>query len=1218
MQLLPGGKGGLCHNRQSLLALTKTLRIMKLIIVLLTACSLTVSAGGHAQDVSLSLKDAPIQKVFREIEKQTSYSFIYLKATLENISPVTIQVKNESLGKVLTTCFAGQPLTYRFVGKYIIIQKKSSLPSTGGPVAITVQGRVTDENNKPVVGATISEKGTTNTTATNDNGEFILNSVDEKSTLVVSSVGYETQEIKVSGKANLAIQLKIDVGELSGVKVVSTGYQDIPQERATGSFTKIDNTTLNQQVGTNILNRLDGVAPGVLFDTKQLGVQKKLNLTVRGLSTINGPLDPLIVLDNFIFEGDITNINPNDIQSITVLKDAAAASIWGARAGNGVIVITTKKGRFNQPLKIEFNSNITVSEKPDLNYLPALNSADYIDFEQALFSNGYYNDYITYDWFYHYPFTPAVETFLQRRNGLISPADSASQINSLKQIDSRRELKKYFYANAINQQYALNVRGGNANNAYIFSVGYDKNRGTTYDEYDRVNIRMQNVYRPLKNLQLDVGAYYTNSKTKSGRLGQSSLGGIEVPYLKFTDDNGNPASLPITWSDTYTDTAGGGKLLNWKYNPLEDYKHDRTTTNLDEIIANIGISYKIYKDLRIDIKYQYQKQRSVGERYSDLESYNARNLINLFSQLNYNTGVVTYIVPKGAILDRNNADVNSQNLRGQINYNKDWIKHSVAAIAGAEIREAETSSTSYSIYGYNPDPLTSLPVDFTNYYPTFVWADYGEIGTIPGSPYVTHTVNRFISAYFNTSYTYLQKYIASISIRRDGSNIFGANTNDKWKPLWSAGITWDVSKERFYHLGWLPSVKLRTTYGHSGNVDLRRSAYPIAGYATDQLTRLPFAAIGSINNPSLRWEKVATLNIGIDFSLSKEILSGSIEYYRKEGTDLYGSTPYDYTAWGYSPYITRNVADMRGNGIDIILNSKNIDKSFKWTTNFLFSRNVSKTTKYYDNESKQITRLLGAGNEIFPYVGKPLYSIAAYRWGGLDASGNPQGFLNGELSTDYAAISQEANEKGTASNNIIYIGPTTPTYFGSMINTFSWKNISLSVNISYKMGHYFKKPSLSYYQLTRTGEGNQEYSKRWQKPGDETITNVPSFIYPISSNRDGFYNLSEINVLKADHVRLHYLSLTYTLINLSSKKLPFKYLQLYTNAANLGILWRANKEKLDPEYPATLKPMRACSFGIRTSLDYYLPFLLHDLLYTSEEIKLLILKQVVCYAFSIH
>jgi hypothetical protein len=494
-----------------------------------------------------------------------------------------------------------------------------------------------------------------------------------------------------------------------------------------------------------------------------------------------------------------------------------------------------------------------------------------------------------------------------------------------------------------------------------------------------------------------------------------------------------------------------------------------------------------------------------------------------------------------------------------------------------EMRQVQQTSDQNVIYGFQEDPLQYSNVDLVNYYPTFVDGSYQKI---PGNLSFGNTINRFVSLYGNGSYTFKNKYVISASGRQDGSNIFGANTNDKWKPLWSAGALWKLSKESFYKSSLFSTINLRATYGYSGNVDLSKTAASVATYFTGApATGFPFAMIKTINNPNLRWEKTSMLNAAIDFIVRQGRISGTVEYYHKKGTDLYGSTPYDYTTWGGSPSIIKNVAAISGKGVDITLNTHNLVGKFTWNTVMLFNYNNEKTTKYETTEADKIISKLGAGGLIVPVIGKPLYSISAYKWGGLDANGNPQGYLDGKKSIDYISIFTEGFKKGLE-GNVVYVGPSSPPVFGSLINTFGYKGISLSVNLIYKLGYYFQKAPLSYSGLTNYGAGNKDYDKRWMKPGDELKTNVPSFIYPVDDSRESFYALSEVNVLKADNVRIQYINLSWLL---PFKNNDFRNIELYVNASNLGVIWRANKENLDPDYPATLQPEKSYALGIRAN-----------------------------------
>jgi TonB-linked SusC/RagA family outer membrane protein len=1047
---------------------------------------------------------------------------------------------------------------------------------------ITVKGKIVNEDNHPVI-ATVAVKGTKIATGTGQDGYFILKNVPPDAVLVISGVNIQTFEISIKGQSDLGIlHAKNKVVQADEVVVANTGYQSLKPNEINGSVVVIDNKTLNRQVGTNILNRLNNVTSGLMFNIgkSNRNPQNNTNISIRGLSTINGPLDPLIVLDGFIYEGDINNINPNDVESVTILKDASAASIWGARAGNGVIVITTKSGHFNRRLEVSANADVIVGSKPDLFYPGQITTADYIDMEQFLFNQGYFDDQINYE--PYKPLTPAAAIFLSRRNGLISASDSAQQINALKKIDSRNDYNKYVYTNGITQQYSVNMTGGSNNNAFLASLGYDNNLSDLHATYKKLNVKIENTYRPVKNLQIGINAYYTNSDAVTGMQGYNNpltrVNGRTIPYFNLADQQGNPVSFPSKYSDAYVDTAGDGKLLDWKYYPLDDYKHSQTTTNLSELYAITSIKYKISNAFNIDLKYQYQLQQTVLEHLADMQSFEARDMINSFSQLDPATGVVTYIVPKGGIRELSNSTTRSSTARAQLNFDKTWNKHSLSAIAGAETRQAKSYGDTYTTYGYNSEPLTASTVDFVNAYPDFITGNYSMIG---GSPSFSNSTYRFVSFFGNAAYTFKKRYSFSASARKDGSNIFGVNTNDKWKPLWSVGAGWKISDESFYRSTLVPLLKIKATYGYSGNVDLTRTALPVGIYFTAPApTFLPATRIISINNADLKWEQSRQINLGIEFSTKKSILSGSVDFYFKKGSDLYGETPYDYTTWGLDQEITKNVADMEGKGVDVNLRSINFNRQFKWTTNLLYNRNSSKTTAYYSESSKNGIALLGAGNSIIPVVGKPLYGIVAYKWGGLDNQGNPQGYVDGKLSTDYRAIANEADAKGLSGGNIVFIGSGTPLSFGSLINTFTLKQFSLSINISYRFNYYFLKSALRYSALVDGGVASSDYEKRWQKPGDELVTNVPSFQYPVDSRRDNFYALSSINVLPADNIRLEYINFSYSV---RSKKNWFDNVHVYANAANLGLIWKKNKEGLDPDYPSTFPPVKTWALGIKAT-----------------------------------
>lgn len=1048
------------------------------------------------------------------------------------------------------------------------------LPATLAAAQYRITGKVVNSaDDLPLPGATVRIAGEERAVEiTNTSGNFNLATSRPEVTLLVSFIGYRTanQVIKLPLKADLVIRLEPGTGTLQEV-VVSTGYQQLPKERATGSFTKIDQKLFNQQVSTDVLSRLEGVANALSVDRRS----NSPGIIIRGLSTIQGTTGPLIVLDNFPYEGDISNINPNDVESITILKDAAAASIWGTKAGNGVIVITTKKGRLNQPLSIEFNTNLVAGSKPDLSFSRQLPSAEFIDVETRLFAQGYYDAAIGDP--SHPALSPVVESLLAARNGTITDRQAADRIGALRTRDVRRDFSNYIYRNLFNQQYALSLRGGTERMSWLTSGGYDHNTGNLSEKYSRANLHFANNIKLIKELELSAEVYFTRSVAKTGNNGYGSQPYILYPYEQLADDAGNPLPVARQYSRSYFQSIGNGKLLDWNYYPLNDYQKDRASLNVQDIIANLGLKYHVVKGLDANLLYQYERQQNSRLQEHAADSYFSRNLINSFTQFDA-SGSAIYKVPVGGIYDQNDATLTAQNVRGQLSYNNTWNKSSLSAIAGGEIRNARTTGSAARRYGVNENTLSTGIVDLTTAYPNLItgFPDY-----IPDINGLSELTNRYVSTFANAAYTYDDKYTISASARRDASNLFGASTNDKWTPLYSAGLAWNLSNERFYQSDLLPYLKLRATYGYSGNVDQSKSGVTVITFLSNSVyTGTPYARFLKYANPDLRWEKVRTINAGLDFRSKDNRVSGSVEYYRKDGKDLFGTAVLDQTA-GIGSTIIKNVAAMKGNGFDIELNTINLKGPFQWTSNLNFSTYHDEITTYYR------ANLIGSnfigtslGNNISGLVGKPVYALLSYRFAGLDPlTGDPQGYLNGKVSKDYTAIAS-----GTLAQDLAYSGPAMPTVFGSFGNTFTWRNISVTARLLYRFGYYFRKPSIDYNGLYGYGTGDIDYLNRWQQPGDEQHTNIPSATYPAQAERDAFYNGSEATVRKGDNIRLQYVNISYDLDRSAWKKLPFQKVTLYFNLANLGIIWRANKDRIDPDYPAGLPPpAKTYAFGIRTN-----------------------------------
>lgn len=1055
------------------------------------------------------------------------------------------------------------------------------------PAGKIVSGKVISENSDlPIEGATLTLLHQKKTFYTDASGSFSITLASSNDVLTVSHIGFLSKKIPLSQNTGspFIITLQDTTVQLDEV-VVNTGYQNIPKERATGSFVQIDNKLLNRRVSTNILDRLEGITSGLIFNKNSLTANEKLGISIRGRNTLDDKVsaDPLIVLDNFPYDGEIGNINPNDVESITILKDAAAASIWGARSGNGVIVITTKKGKFNERMKVDFNSNISFSDKPDLFYSPNfLPAASYIEVEKFLFSKGYFDADLNNTSFWPV-ISPAVELLAKQRAGAITPDKVNAGLNALMQNDVREDLAKYVYRGGIKKQNSISLRGGTTNASYLLSIGYDKNKDNLIrNNYERVTINSLESFRPLKNLEINTGINYNSSKSENNATGFGQVSNFRYPYTKLADDSGHPLSIVKDYRSKYIDSVESLGFLDWHYRPLEEIQLANNVTAINDLLLRIGARYSFSASLNAELQWQSETQVSVSRRCQDLLTYYSRNLINRFA-VRSSSGIFTYPLPKGGILDIFNTKISTNSFRGQINYNKLIERHSINAIAGAELREVKTQAYGRTSYGYDDNLGTS--VDNLNYSAFLPVNPSGTQKITSPSGSVTELMNRYISYYANAAYTYNKLYTFSLSGRKDGANIFGVKTNDKITPLWSAGVRWAVSKEKFYQTTWVPNLVLRASYGYNGNV-YNASAYLTARYATSSLTGAQYATITSPPNPSLRWEKIRNLNVGIDFAALNNRISGTIEIYQKDGLDLIESAPLAPST-GFLNY-KGNAAETRTKGFDFTLNTITLDGKLKWYTTLLLSKmkdRIISFDKTYAPKALVGNNTLGTSESygLIPVKGHSLFGIYTYKWTGLDPlTGDPMGYLNGQVSKNYLAIIQS-----TSFDSLIYHGAARPALFGSINNTFSWRSWSVSANIIFKMNYYFRKSpmSLNYTDLLTIG-GHLDYNIRWQKPGDETHTDIPSPVYPNDNNRNDFYAGSDVLVERADHIRLQDVSISYDLDKTKFKKLPLSHIQLYLYANNIGLLWKANKSGLDPDavsrfsYPNP----KSISIGLRAGL----------------------------------
>lgn len=1178
-------------------------RIMRLTSLLLLLSLLQVSAKGLGQ-INLQAKETPLNQVLEQIRKQSGYVFLTNQAELGQYK-VTALLQNADIKTAMEKVVSGFPLQYKIIDKTIVIkQKASSAPiiEAISPEDIEVSGRIMDEEGRILEGTSVwaTKGGVIAGTSSDRTGYFILRKIPHDAILHISAVGYAPVEISLTkAKLPIEIRLRADVKKLDEVNVTyKTGYQQISKDRATGSFVQINRELLERLPSTNLLDRIAYVTSGMIFDRKvNLNAQgeRQTPFIIRGLSTIDGNPHPLIVIDGFPYEETtvegsnayliLNNLNPNDVADVTILRDAAAASIWGSKAGNGVIVITTKKGRLNQAARIDFTTNLSIRDKEDLSYLPMMSSADAVEAHKLLYSRNVYNSYdATLPNARSFPVLPeAAEVLLQLRKGAITQAEADAKLAQLAAYDNRNDVEKYLMQRGINQQYALSVSGGSDRFTYYTSVGLDKNRATSIgNEGSRITLRTDNTYKVSKQLTLNAYINYTQGKNVNNGFDYMGLLTNAPLYTKIADEQGNALAIPYKFRTAFADTVRYPGLMDWHYYPLQERNNRNYSSNTMDIRTGASLQYTLPLGFKLDVNYQYQRILHETRNINGENSFYSRDFVNRFT--GGTPTAITYPIQRGAIIFANNNIEKYWQTRIQLNYNRSFgDRHNVTALAGMDASQRTVEGVSDNWYGFNEE--TGVFQTFINYETQYPTRPAVSQERIPNGNNVFGTLRRQRSYFANAAYTYNNLYTLTVSGRQDGANIFGVKTNQQLSPFWSAGALWNISQEKFYQFKLIPSLKFRATYGFNGNYK-NASAFPTITYNTSGTTGLQAAQFTSFANPYLRWEKTRVTNFGLDFGFIGNRISGSLEYYMKDGIDLVGTVDNDPTS-GIGSY-SGNISGIRGRGFDVSLSTRNFTGRLQWNTTINISYNTNKVTAF--KGTYQAGQLLGGGQ---PVVGRNRWGMYSYKWAGLDDKGMPMGILADTAASYKTVLGFTGPTPNLKADDLLYHGTTTPLYSGNMMNTFSFKGWTASFNISYAFDYYFRRTSVNYdllYPESSMGGTysksvtHKDYAKRWQKAGDEKFTIVPGMPAAKDFNMASFYSNSSILVEKGDHIRLRDIRLSYDFQGLPLNKL-LKKTQLSVMMSNVGLLWKANKQGLDPDYAAREIPeARSYTVSLQVSL----------------------------------
>ena len=1074
----------------------------------------TVSA--QSQKVSLDFKNERVEKVLASIKSQTGMSLVFSDQLVDVNRKVTMQLKDVTLKEALTRLLSGTDLTFEIRNNKIYFIEKKAV-SRPGSKKKRVTGVVKDVMGEPLIGANVVEKGrSTNGVITDFNGKFTLE-VDESASLVVSYIGYLAQDIPTKGKGDFHIVLKEDANTLD--EVVVTGYGDFKKATYTGSASVLTTEKLEALPVVSVGQMIESNIPGISVvagTSSQPGA--KTTLRVRGVASMNASTEPLYVLDgvpipsydlsNFTSMseaggmGFIETLNPADIESITVLKDAASASLYGAKGANGVVLITTKKGKEGK-LRVNMAAKYGITDFA-YTYRPLMGGEE----RRKLIHEGLVNFQLD-------------KGVSEQEAQQYADANIDQYAKRLPQGYS--DWESALFKTGYQQDYNLSASAGNQNSSFIGSLGYTKQTGVSLNsEMERFTGRVD-ASNKYKKVEFGMNASF--SWTKNVHLPEGKFYGSAIYASKV---NLTP-STPIYNEDG---TYASGYRENNGYNPVLEAEVNDYYARTVRAMGTAKIAYNVWDNLKISsvftVDYSLTKDfffQSPDGR--DGATYQGRGRMQMTDRIRYT----------------------SQN---NLTYSKTFGKHSVSAVTAFEVMKYDYEDLYAAKKTYGQDINTSLgnaadPID----------ADQKL------------QEDALMSYVASVNYSYDDKYYASFSFRRDGSSRLSPDT--RWGNFWSLSASWRLSQERFMQplKSVLSDLKLRASYGVNGNLPSSYYGYQ-STYTTGAFYNgKPSPWESTLGNEELTWEKNYALNLGLDIGLFSRV-NVSLDWYTRTTKDLLMSKQLNSIS-GFSSLLT-NVGQMRNTGVELEVRSNNIKtKDFSWTTAFNLSHNKNKILKLADLPWFVDGRYVRK-------EGYPFNTIYLREYAGVDPETGSALYYDNQQDENGNYTKNKVTDPGQASP--IPLKDITPTISGGFMNTFNYKFIDLSFNLSYSFGGYSYDNASYILQddgYSVISNKSTEQRRRWQKPGD--ITDVPRFVY--GNKKGGNYNSSRA-IHSTDHIRLKSLILGLNAPKAWLQKLGIGNARIYFSGTNL-LTWAAYGQ-YDPEMSGVVgfytPPLKTYAFGL--------------------------------------
>lgn len=1069
-----------------------------------------------------------------------------------------------SFAGVLTSAFAASRQV-----QGVVISSENNMPLIGASVYIKAEDLSKDGNSPTITGV-----------ITDIDGKFNISVPEGVTRLFCSYVGHEVQELKlVPGKDQYEITLFPSAQMLDAVVV--TGYQTVERRKLTAAVGKLNISDETIGAVKSIDQALAGQIAGLSVTSTSGAPGAPAKIRIRGTSSLNGTQDPLWVLDGIPLEGtdvpqsnvlnDVSNIqqssiaglNPADIENITVLKDAAATAIYGARAANGVIVITTKKGKVGKPV-INFSSKFTYMPTLSTNRLNMLNSQEKVDLElELLRSNFAYGDnkggvskIIS-----GYGLTDAY------KKGGWSALTPEAQTDISRLRNTETDWGDILFRDAFNQEYSLSLSGGNERVTYYTSIGYYQENGNVKGVgLDRLNIVAKTSYKVNRMLKFGVSLFVNRRNNKTyltdtyGLVNPVYYSRKANPYYQPFDANGNYVYDFDVQNNSDTDLG---------FNIFEERKNTSNEETINALSSIFDAELRFNDKLKFTTQLGLQLDKASKEQIADKESFSMRIIRKNSKYWDSASQSNKYFIPDGGV-HKAYENTNSQITWKAMGEYRDSFNdiHELEVMVGTELRKTWYETLFSAGYGFDRQTLTTKPV---------VFPDEDRARQFPLHQ-KTYKENAYVSFFSTASYSLMNRYTFGGSIRFDGSDLFGVDKKYRYLPLYSVSGLWRLSNEPFMQgtRKWMDNLAFRVSYGIQGNIDKNTSPFLLGKYIVDNI--LPGGSehmidINSAPNKKLRWEKTQSVNVGLDFSVLNQALNLSVDYYYRKGTDLIGKQMLPLETGFVSTNI--NWASMVNKGVEVSLSTRNVaTKNFSWYTNLNFAYNNNKVLREAIPEAQTIP-----GRE-----GYPVDAIFAIKTAGLDEEGYPLFYdKEGKKVTlkelyrlqDPFGLGFTVNSDVTPAEErsfYSYIGSQDTPYTGGLINTFSYKNWELTANLSFNLGGYVRTtPSYNFINFDRGQNVNSDILDRWTP--ENTDGRLPALItsekradeYYWYDQKSEIYKNLDIWVKKLNYFRLQNLRLGYRLPEKMTKSLGMGSASVAIEGRNLLVFGSSYKNFLDPE-----------------------------------------------------